>query len=48
MFLTHEKNGWILHIYGSYYNGSYLIGNTEVMVPVVNNLHAIFVCFEYI
>ena len=39
------KNGWILHIYATYYNGSYLIGNTEVMVQVVTNLHAIFCTF---
>ena len=39
------KNGWILHIYATYYNGSYLIGNTEVMVQVVTNLQAIFCTF---
>ena len=39
------KNGWIFHIYATYYNGSYLIGNTEVTVQVVINLHAIFCTF---
>ena len=38
-------NCWIFHIYATYYNGSYLIGNTEVMVQVVTNLHAIFCTF---
>ena len=37
--------GFFTFMLPTYYNGYYLIGNTEVMVQVVTNLHAIFCTF---